>query len=339
VNLKQLSQHLGLSQTTVSRALNGFPEVGESTRQRVIEAAERFHYRPNASARNLATGRARAIGLVVSPNHHHLIDPLFTDFLAGVAERAAATEMDVLVSSIVGDEAGAYRRLARTRSVDAVILSAPTVEDPRLALLEELDLPAVVHGRTESPVPYAYLDIDNRSAFEKATGLLADIGHRRIALINGEAPLSFASHRRSGWEEALSARGLPVAEELVLGAAMTEENGYRLARRVLELESPPTALLCSSIFLALGAMRAARDSGLSIGRDLSLIAHDDGVEAIRPSTLTPALTTTFSPIRAAGARIAEIALALAGGEAASALQEVWPVDLVYRSSVSPPPGT
>jgi LacI family transcriptional regulator len=339
VNLKQLSQHLGLSQTTVSRALNGFPEVGETTRRRVIEAAERFHYRPNASARNLATGRAGAIGLVVSPDHHHLIDPLFTDFLAGVAERAAETETDVLVSSTMGDEAGAYRRLARTRSVDAVILSAPLLEDGRIALLQELGLPAVVHGRTASPLTYAFVDIDNRGAFERATGLLADIGHRRIGLVNGEAGITFTAHRRQGWEDALSARGLEAPDGLSLGAPMTEENGYRMARRLLELDPAPTALLCSSIFLALGAMRAARDMGRTIGGDLSLIAHDDGVEAIRPSTLTPALTTTFSPIRAAGARIAEIALALVGGEAASALQEVWPVDLVYRSSVSPPPGT
>ena len=314
MNLKQLSQHLGLSQTTVSRALNGFPEVREATRLRVVDAAARFHYRPNASARNLATGRASAIGIVFSPDQNLLVDQLFTDFLAGLVERGGATDTDILVSSTQGDNAAAYRRLARRRSVDAVVLSSPFVEDPRLALLDELDLPVVVHGRTISDIPYAYLDIDNEGAFGTATGMLADLGHRRIGLINGEIALTFAAERRAGWDKALAARGLSPQAELACGAPMTEENGYRMARRLFELEAPPTALLCASIFMALGVMRAARDTGRLIGRDLSIVAHDDGIDTIRPETLTPALTTTFSSIRAAGSRVAELALALVEGE-------------------------
>jgi LacI family transcriptional regulator len=336
VNLKELSHHLGLSQTTVSRALNGFPEVGEKTRRRVVEAAERFQYRPNASARKLATGRAGAIGVVLASGRNLLLDPIFTDFLAGVADRSAATETDVLVSSTRGDEAGAYRRLARVRSVDALILSSPSLEDARLALLQRLKLPAVVHGRTRSAVPYAYLDIDNESAFRNATSMLADLGHRRIGLLNGDTAYTFAAHRRRGWREALAARGLPAPPELDSTASMTEENGYRLARGMFELAEPPTALICSSIFVALGAMRAARDTGRIIGRDLSLVAHDDGIAAIRPETLTPALTTTFSSIRAAGARIAEMATALSAGVDPRSLHEIWPVDLVFRGSTVPP---
>src|SRR6478609_6732890 len=132
MNLKELSQHLGLSQTTVSRALNGFPEVGEATRQRVIEAAARFRYRPNASARTLATGRASAIGIVINADRNMLVDQLFTDFLAGMAERGAATDTDVIVSSAQGSEEDAYRRLAQRGSVDAVVLSSPLIEDSRL---------------------------------------------------------------------------------------------------------------------------------------------------------------------------------------------------------------
>jgi len=88
--------------------------------------------------------------------------------------------------------------------------------------------------------------------------------------------------------------------------------------------------------MALGALRAARDVGLVVGQDLSLVAHDDGIEAIRPETLSPPLTTTFSSIRAAGSRVAELALALVAGEPAEALAEVWPVELVYRNSTRPP---
>ncbi|MDQ0468283.1 LacI family DNA-binding transcriptional regulator [Labrys wisconsinensis] len=337
MNLKELAEHLGLSQTTVSRALNGFPEVGEKTRRRVAEAAREFHYRPNASARKLATGRAGALGIVFSTGRNLLLDPIFTDFLAGVADGSAGSDTDVLVSSPRGDEAETYRRMARAHSVDAVILSSPLVEDARVPLLQRLRLPCVVHGRTRSTAPCAFLDIDNEEAFRNATGMLADLGHRRIGLINGDPGFTFALHRERGWREALAARGLPAPPALARSAPMTEENGYRLARTLFEAAEPPTALICSSIFAALGAMRAARDSGRAIGRDLSLVAHDDGLAAIRPETLTPALTTTFSSIRAAGARIAEIALALAEGADPAALREVWPVDLVFRGSTMPPP--
>jgi len=336
VNLKELSEHLGLSQTTVSRALNGFPEVGEATRKRVLEAAEKFQYRPNSSARKLATGRAGAIGIVFSSERNMLLDPIFTDFLAGVASQCSLADNDVLVSSAHGDEAGTYRRLARVRSVDAMVLSSPTVDDARIALLQRLGMPLVVHGRCLTNQAYAYLDIDNEAAFFQATTLLLDLGHRRIGLINENVRYTFAMHRSQGWRKALGERALPAQPELECSARMTEENGYRLARGLFDLADPPTALLCSSIFSALGAMRAARDTGRVIGKDLSLIAHDDGLDAIRPETLTPALTTTFSSIHAAGARVAEIAMAITNGADAASLTEIWPVDLVFRGSTVPP---
>ncbi len=334
MNLKELSQHLGLSQTTVSRALNGFPEVGERTRRRVLAAAEQFHYRPNSVARKLATGRAGAIGIVFSSSRNLLLDPIFTDFLAGLAASAAQTDTDVLVSSTHGDEVGTYQRLARARSVDAVVLSTPSIEDSRVPLLQRLGLPVVVHGRTKCAKPCAFLDIDNEGAFQRATEMLIGLGHRRIGLINGDTAYTFAMHRQRGWRAALAARDLPVPEELDCRGPITEEDGHRFAKRLLTLASPPTALVCSSIFTALGAMRAIRDLDLVVGRDVSIVAHDDGLSAIRPETLTPPLTTTFSSIRAAGGRIAEIAMAIAEGADPAAFNEVWAVDIVPRGSTT-----
>jgi LacI family transcriptional regulator len=337
LNLKELSAHLGLSQTTVSRALNGFPEVGERTRRRVIAAAEQFHYRPNASARKLATGRAGAVGVVFSSERNPLIDPIFTDFLAGVATRSAESDTDVIVSSTRGDEAQTYRRLARVRSVDAVVVSTPRVSDRRIELLNHLSLPAVVHGRTESDLSYAFLDIDNEGAFRRATEMLIDLGHRRIGLINGDPAYTFAAHRERGWREGLASRGLSAPQALALGGDMTEETGYRFAQRLFDSDDAPTALVCSNIFAALGAIRALRDRDLALGRDISIVAHDDGIAAIRPETMNPPLTTTFSSIRNAGARIAEMAISLAEGADPQSLNEVWAVDLVFRGSTLPPP--
>jgi LacI family transcriptional regulator len=336
MNLKELSRHLGLSQSTVSRALNGYRDVSADTRERVLEAARRFGYSPNVNAHRLATGQAGAIGIVFPSGNDPLLDPLFTDFLSGLTNSAARRQMDVLVSASFDSAEASYRRLAQRRSVDAVVLSGPLVADPRVPLLDKLGIPYVVHGRTRAPHPYAFLDIDNEGAFRQATELLIGLGHRRIGLVNGDLRQSFAVDREAGWRSALLAAGLEAPDALNDSDVMTDEAGYRLTAGMLSSETPPTAVICSSIFSAMGACRAIRDRGLAIGSDISVIAHDDGISSIRPETHNPPLTTTFSSIHKAGERIAEMVADLLGGKVASASQEVWPVDLIFRDSTRPP---
>src|SRR3954466_596384 len=132
MKLKDLAGELGLSQTTVSRALNGYPEVSQATRQRVLEAARRFDYRPHASARRLATGRAGAIGAALQAYRNLLLDPHYVEFLAGLGERLSEDEIDIVLSPSRGNDEQMYRRLAAGARVDAVILSSPTVADERI---------------------------------------------------------------------------------------------------------------------------------------------------------------------------------------------------------------
>jgi LacI family transcriptional regulator len=338
MNLKELSRHLELSQSTVSRALNGYQDVSEETRQRVRDAAKRFGYAPNANAHRLATGQSGAIGIVFPSGGEPLLDPLFTDFLSGLTDRAARAEVDILVGAAIDDEEACYRRLARKKSVDAIVLSSPLVEDRRLAMLDKLGLPHVVHGRTGAPPAGAFLDIDNEGAFRRATDLLLDLGHRRVGLVNGDLRQTFAVHRAAGWRQALAARGLAAPPSLEGSDVMTDEAGYRLTRGMLDGEAAPTAILCSSIFLAMGCCRAIRDRGLAIGADISVIAHDDGLNSVRPEAHHPALTTTYSSIRRAGSRVAELAMDVIAGKPVADCQEVWPVDLIFRDSTRPPRG-
>jgi LacI family transcriptional regulator len=332
VNLRELAQHLGLSQTTVSRALNGYPEVGEETRRRVMEAARRHDYRPNPSARRLATGRAGMIGVLFPFDYGLTIDPHFAEFLAGVAGRVAETDSDVL---IVPSLDGAVRA-SRLRAIDALVVSGPAVRDPRVPMLQRMGVPFVVHGRTEAPGDFAFLDVDNEGGFRRATEMLADLGHRRIALVNGPTALTFARDRERGWRAGLAARGLPAEGGFVAQGDMSEENGYWVTRDLLQTEARPTAVLCSSMLLALGSCRAIRDAGLTVGADISVVAHDDRMPSIKAETMVPPLTTTTSAIRDAGRRITEIALALADGGDPADYREVWPVDIVFRESAAPP---
>jgi LacI family transcriptional regulator len=336
VNLKQLSNMLELSQTTVSRALNGYPEVSEETRRRVADAAKRHGYRPNPSARRLATGKAGMIGYVLPTGASVDIDPHFVEFLSGLGDYARAHEFDLVLSpTLVDEEETTYRRIVANKQVDALYISSPRQGDRRIKLVEQLGIAYIVHGRSEGlDFEYPFLDIDNEGAFHDAVRLLIQLGHRRIALINDELTKTFAIHRERGARRALAANGLDLAADSVFCAAMTEENGYRGARTLLERKERPTAIVCSSMIMALGIVRATRELSLDIPRDLSLIAHDDVFHYLTPESFPVPLTTTRSSIRAAGERIAERLAARLSGLESGARAEIWPVDLVVRGSIA-----
>lgn len=340
MNLRELSAHLRLSQTTVSRALNGYPEVSEETRLRVKAAADLHGYRPSAAARRLATGQSGTLGMIFPGERNMLGDLLFIEFLGGCVEAAADLGYDVTLAMARGQqsEEAIYRRTVRSARVDGLVLSSPLTADPRPALLAGLGMPFIVHGRTDCDGPYAYLDIDNRGAFEAATRLLADLGHRRIALINGDARFNFAADRELGFRDALASRGLAADESLIAGATMNEATGYAHALRLLDLAAPPTAFLCSSLAQAAGVRRACQDRGRRAGEDVALIAHDDRLQDMRAETFDPPLTTTQSSIGDAGRRIAELLIGMLRSPGESLPAEVWPVDLVVRNSTPAPRG-
>ncbi len=337
MNLKELAKHLNLSPTTVSRALNGYPEVGESTRKRVDEEARRFGYRPNAHARRLATGRAHAIGYVLPADKSLMIDPLFSDFVSGATDVYAAHGFDVMLhAGGQEDEISVYQRYSQGGSVDGVVMLGPRLNDPRIEALNKLQMPYVVHGRVGgSASDFAWLDIDNYGAFYRATKLLIDLGHRRIGLINGLEDFNYAHDRRRGYEVALQDRGLRADPLMTSSGLMTEENGYRQTKRILQLGNRPTALILGSMLLVAGAMRAVNEMNLLIGRDVSLIAHDDGLPFLNAQSLVPSLTTTSSSIRAAGERVAQLLLGIITDPDSELPHELWAVDLIVRGSTGP----
>ena len=339
MNLKQLAKHLNLSQTTVSRALNGYPEVNAETRRRVDEVARKVGYRPNPHAMRLATGRSHAIGYVLPSDRTVMLDPNLSDFIAGAGDVYSANGFDVMLH-IGGseNEETVYRRYAQSGAVDGVVVMGPRLNDWRIELLTELEIPFVVHGRAgDNETGYAWLDIDNHGAFRQATKLLTDLGHRRVGLINGNEAMTFATHRKQGYEEALLANGILPDTSIMTSDAMTEENGYRQSKRLLTSENRPTALVLSSMLQTSGAIRAAHELNLQIGCDISLIAHDDGLPFLNAEGLVPSLTTVRSSIRMAGSRVAELLIEMINNPEAEQPHELWKVDLIVRGSTGPAP--
>ncbi|MGZ2482167.1 LacI family transcriptional regulator [Rhizobium pisi] len=339
MNLKQLSELLGLSQTTVSRALNGYPEVNEATRERVLQAVKETGYRPNKAAQRLATGKAGSIGLVMPTAPGHQSDVHFGEFLAGLGEEAVRHDFHfVIMPADPDDEVAALRRLAVSGNVDALFVAYMRGHDPRLAMLKSLSMPYVVHGRSFGSEPdYPFLDIDNEGAFYDATRLLLQLGHKRFALMNGPMHLDFAIRRRNGVMSALAERGLALDEDCASHALMTDEQGLLAMERFLQLPDRPTAILCSSTVLALGAIRAVNQAGLRLGEDISLIAHDDVLPLLKPENFSVPLTTTRSSLRAAGVRIAQRLIGTVKEAGPFPDQELWKTELIVRASTGPAP--
>ncbi|WP_296425738.1 substrate-binding domain-containing protein [Yoonia sp.] len=340
MNLKELSQNLGLSQTTVSRALNGYPEVSAATRQRVEQAARQHNYRPSTRAKGLATGQALAIGHVIPMStKHEMVNPVFGDFIAGAGETYSRHGYEMILS-IVDDanEEQIYRGLKSRRAVDGVIVHGPRMNDPRIALLHELGMPFAVHGRaTGSDIPYAWLDVNNRSAFHRATDFLCDLGHRRIALINGLEVMDFAHRRRAGYAASLAAHDTPLDPAIMRSDEMTEVFGYASARDMLMLDDPPTAVLCSSLISALGVRRAIEERGLVMGRDVSVITHDDALSYLQNGGDIPIFTATRSSVRDAGRRLAEILLHAIAHPDAAPQNVLLEAELMVGRSTGPAP--
>lgn len=341
MNLKELSAILNLSQTTVSRALNGYPEVSEATRDRVGKAAREHNYLPNTRARGLATGRTHAVGHVIPlSTKHEVVNPVFTDFIAGASEIYAQENYDMHLSIVPDtDEESAYRKIASKGSVDGVIVHGPVENDPRIKLLQSIGMPFVVHGRSNADVDqdYAWVDMNNKRAFERATKFLLDLGHEKIVLLNGLEGMDFAMRRRAGYEAALESAGVTADPSLCRSDEMTEDFGYEQTLALMAQDNAPTAILASSIIIGIGVRRACSELGLTLGKELSLIIHDDELSYFRNGGAVPQYTATRSSVRKAGFTCAELLMEQIASPDTPKRHVLMEAELIIGNTTGPAP--
>ncbi|MGO4298713.1 LacI family DNA-binding transcriptional regulator [Leifsonia sp. RAF41] len=327
----------GVSTATVSRALSGNGPVSVSTRARVVQAASELGYVVSSDASSLASGRTRNIGAVVP----HLNRWFFTSVIEGAERVLLRHGYDLTLYNLSGD--GEERRrvfehhLLRNR-VDAVFaVSLELAEDEVLRLLA-LGKPLVGVG---GPLPgVSTLTIDDVAVARLATDHLVALGHRRIAHIGGSHEFDLDFHiptsRRLGYERALTEAGLPVDERLHRASDFTLPGGYEAAKQLLGTpHERPTAIFAASDEMAIGAILAARDLGLSVPRDVSVIGIDD-----HPLAEFFGLSTVAQHPVQQGERAAELLLAALGGSRRTGgappepVSHTAPADLIVRSSTA-----
>ncbi|HYO89088.1 MAG TPA: LacI family DNA-binding transcriptional regulator [Candidatus Limnocylindrales bacterium] len=328
--LKSLAAATGYSVTTVSRALAGYTDVNEATRQLILDEARQQGYEPNMQGRLLQGKRSQTIGIVLPATGPHFPDPFFAQFVAGIGEQAAQAGFDLLLSTQDGlDEISAYRRLVAGRRTDGLLLMRTRLDDARIRYLAETGLPFVVFGRTEGVEGYAYVDVDGETGQRDLTEHLLTLGHRRIGYITPPRELTFTRSRLRGFHAAMHGAGVPVDEALIVEAQLTEHSGKQAAQALLALPDPPTAIMAGNDLTAIGIMSAVRERGLRVGDDVAVGGFDDIPAS---EHLNPPLTTVRQPIFAIGQEVARRLLTLIAGQTPPEMQSLITPMLMIRAS-------
>ena len=338
VTIGHLAEALGLTKGTVSRAMNGYPDISDSTRNRVLRQAERMGYRPLSHAQAIRTGRVRSIGLVLQADAHDGQRPFLAEFLAGLTQSASAESWTLTVATAAseGELTATLDRLVDERKADGFILPRTKCHDERIALLLDHEVPFVLFGRTEDPTGCAWYDILGEEAMAEAVARLARFGHRRIGFVGGGAGYCYARLREEGFVQGMQAAGLVPDPALMQRDAVTRAEGAAATRALLARGEPPTAIVFATDMAALGAYDVAAELGLEIGRDLSLIGYDGIPEG---AWMRPALTTFSVDSHAAGARLAHLLIRRIRGAPPEELRETARASLAARGSDGPPGST
>ncbi|HZW04495.1 MAG TPA: LacI family DNA-binding transcriptional regulator, partial [Anaerolineaceae bacterium] len=301
----------------------------------VVEAAREMGYFPSRAARQLRKRQAEAIGIVVPTLTPGLADPTFLEFVAGLGDEATAHHYDLLVSTAPPEseaEKDLYTRWVHSRRVDGIVLGRARAQDWRIETLTAEGLPFVAYGKGPPGSAFPYVEVDSRTGMQRLVAHLVSLGHRRIAYIGAPERFGFQAERLAGYREGLAAAGLPPRPDYVAGGDLTQAGGRRAALHLLALPEPPTAILGATDLTAIGAIHAAHERGLTVGRDLAVTGFDGTTYA---ETMQPALTTLDQPLYAIARRLVALLLASLGripGEPAGQMQVTLTPEVIVRAS-------
>jgi LacI family transcriptional regulator len=337
ININDLAERAGVAPATVSRALNGYTDIAEATRTRILKLASELNYQPSSRARQLARGRVETVAFVLPVNNRDSNDPFLSDFLDALASALSARDHDLLVATIRDDEdeIEVYRRLIAARKCAGFIVTNSRDDDPRISMLRELNVPFVVYGRASSDVPYPHLDMDNEAAIAGMVDHLVALGHQRFAYVDLEEVATFARLRRAGFEQGVLRNRLPEQQIAMVRVPHTSAGGQSAIATLFDGGNShrPTAVVCPADVVAIGAIQAVSARGYHVGRDVSITGYD-GVPL--GAYTAPPLTTMSQPTRDIGQQLVDILFLIMEGADPAQFNAVLKPTLVRRASDGSP---
>lgn len=334
--IKDVARLAGVAPSTVSRVVAGSSRISPQTHRRVRQAMEDLNYHPNAIARSLARRSTGIIGLNISrPAEQAFANPFFAEVIRGIGSVLQKKGFNLLLSSsdTEREERQTCLGLLRENRVDGVILTSSRAGDRLIKELKKERHPFVLIGRVIDGDDVNWVNNDNEAVGAMAVRHLYDLGHRRIAIINGPREFVVSIDRENGYRRALEERGLRVDPGMVQNGRFTQDEGYRAMERLLQVRPHPTAVFAADDAMALGALQCLNKHGLRVPTDISLIGvNDDPIAA----HVQPPLTTVRIPIFELGAVAARMIVELVEGELDVSQRVILPSCLVVRESTAGP---
>ncbi|MCD7867154.1 MAG: LacI family transcriptional regulator [Clostridiales bacterium] len=270
--IADIAKELGVSTTTVSRAISGKGRISESTRERVKSFIARHDYHPNVLAKGLAQSKTYNLGLLMPEDYTMTEFPFFKDCMSGICEVASACNYDVIVSLTKENDLSHLQRLVTNRKADGIILSRSLISDESCRYLREKDVPFVVIGHSEDP-DILSVDNRNREAAKDLTGLLIMKGVKKLMLLGGDDSYMVTEDRLAGFRDAHQLYELPVSENLIfLGA----DNRIRVMRAVeFAIAAGVEGIIGMDDFITNLALGCLREKGIRIPEDVRLASMYD----------------------------------------------------------------
>lgn len=327
VTIKDIAQAVGVSPSTVSRALGDSPLVNNETRQRILKAARKLGYERNELARGLVKGTSWAVGLVVPD----ITNPFFSDVARGVSEIADRVGYGVILCNTDGriDRELSYIRLLRRKRVDGLLICSATLDAPFIQDLTAAGTPFVLVSRLSADSDVPYVVTDDQAGGRLAVEHLVDLGHRRIGFIGGPEDVQASRDRMDAYFGVLAEHAIHVPDTWCCHADFTQTAGRQAGQRMLSLVERPTAIFAANDDMAAGVLRAAAQLGFPVPDRLSVAGCDDISLA---SQLCPTLTTIRQPLAEMAERAATVLISEAQKPSLPQGSEVVPATIRFRES-------
>ncbi len=327
VTLKDIAERVGVTESTVSRVLNGVPKASKETCEKILKVAEELEYSPNQVARSLVKQKTHVIGLVISD----IYNPYFAAVTGGIEEIASSYGYSLIISTTGGREKEElkYINVFKEKRVDGIIFMSGRMPDSCLTEIKNSNIPTVVVARKiDDSVPSIH--IDNIKESYKAVEFLIKSGHQKIAMISGTfADVESGYNRFLGYKKALEDYDLPFCDNYIAEGDFKLASGIEGMRKILKTKELPTAVFAGSDAMAVGAIKAIKATGLQVPEDISVVGFDNNIIS---KACDPELTTVGQPAKSLGKKAMEMLYKVIEGENLAERSIYLPCEIIIRDS-------
>jgi len=330
--IKDVAKLANVSPSTVSRVIADNRRISSATKERVNKIMQELNYHPNMIARSLIKRSSHTLGLILSRSTDSAFsNPFFSEIIRGISAVTQSYHYNLMLATAedYSEEAKQCLQMITEKRVDGILLLASRVNDELIPELSKNGYPFVVVGRAPDVGKSYSVNNDNIQAAYSAIRHLFNLGHQRIALLNGPDEYILCQDRYEGYRFAFREYGIENDPTLIKKGGFSQEDGYRLTLELLNMKFPPTAIFAVDDLMAFGAYKAIKEKKLQIPDDIAVIGFNDDPLA---SVIEPALTTVRIPIYEMGQAAAAMIIGLLQDQEIFPAQKILSSELIIRDS-------